>query len=116
MKVIPTNFSGPAGLNTLARHLVARPAGMTPIVVCMSVDARLYVDDGEALWLVPCTPSARVIQDTARTLKELIEMGVAPSRILVLKSKVAHIEEMDEDFASLTAAAATLGVRLIDSL
>jgi hypothetical protein len=74
-------------------------------------DAHEEVD----LWMVPCMPNTKIIKDTVATLRELMDIGVDPAKVAVIKNKVADVDQMDDDFAQLQAAADLLGVRVVDA-
>jgi len=66
------------------------------------------------MFVVPTSPDVRQISDTLNTLKDLLEMGVSPSKIHVLKNKVHDVDTMDADFASIGSFCSSLGMHLVD--
>ena len=56
-------------------------------------------------WVVPCTPSAKVVLDTITTVQSLIKIGVKPDRIIIIKSQVTEIDpsSMEKTFALVDA-------------
>lgn len=70
------------------------------------------------MWIVPCmqnAPDSKMMTDTIATIKELILIGVDPSKIVVLKNAVKDVKGMDRDFGTLEAVAKALGARMIDT-
>lgn len=70
------------------------------------------------LWVVPSIqsePDCRIVTDTIATIKELILIGVEPSKIAVVKNNVKTINTMDRDFSVLQSVTEALGVRMIDT-
>lgn len=68
------------------------------------------------MWLIPCTPGSQKIRnDTIATASELLSIGVAPEKIVILKNKVFDADGMAADFAAITAFGKATGIRVLDN-
>ena len=55
-------------------------------------------------WIIPVTPSAKQIVDSLRTATALSELGIDPSKIVLLPNNVTDLESYDSDFQQIYKA------------
>ena len=55
-------------------------------------------------WVIPVTPSAKQIVDSLRTATALAELGIDPSKIVLLPNNITDIESYDTDFQQIYKA------------
>lgn len=60
-------------------------------------------------WVLPCTPTLKQRNDTAVTIKLLIEMGIQPERIRILPNAIEDVREFEVVFAPLVEKAQQIG-------
>jgi hypothetical protein len=112
--VVVANFARTVGKATLARHLFDTRSGYVASIASSKVDV-MRSAELDAIWAVPCTPSRKAVKETAETLDALVGLGVSGDRIRIIKNKVVHVDQMDDDFEELRESAELHGVRVIDT-
>lgn len=58
-------------------------------------------------WVLPCMPQKKMVLDTVATIRDLDELGVKTSRIVLVPNNVLDPESAEADFASLYKFQAT---------
>lgn len=66
-------------------------------------------------WVVPCTSSTKVQEDTVNTIKRLISIGVPAKQIIVIKNNVTDIDSVAKEFEAIDRLA-PLGIHIADQV
>ena len=66
------------------------------------------------LWVIPTVAEKKVKVDTVQTVKDLLNIGVQPSKIAIVANKVTE-SNIEDEFASVIREAGALGVRFLKS-
>ena len=92
-----------AEINTAAddEHFVVDVGASNAKAMIAKFDSLTSTTELIDCWIIPVTPSAKQIVDSLRTATALAELGIDPSKIVLLPNNITDLESYDTDFQQI---------------